>query len=281
MKVRSRTAISVCLLLAGVALSHLPSALAQHEAGQVQGPSKYLFLTNVELKPGLEHLYAKAQGDEVQAMRTAKAPSHFIGMWGITGVDHVLYLHGFDAFADAQKEHEATYAMPKLMDQLNTSNAAQAAQIVTEHDSIYSYEKDLSLNTNLDLSKMRFMRILLFHVRSGHDDDFRRLAKQFVKAYQSSIPDARWAMFQKMYGVGSDNTYILVTPMASLGEVDAMLASDKKFTDVVGEDQVKMLFNSVSAAVESSEEDLFAFDPQLSYAPDSWLSSSPDFWGKK
>jgi hypothetical protein len=281
MKVRSGSAFPVCLLLAGLALTNLPAALAQHEAGQAQGPSKYLFLTNVELKPGLEHLYAKAQGDEVQAMRAAKAPSHFIGMWGITGVDHVLYLHGFDTFADAQKEHEATYAMPKLIDALNTSNAAQAPQIVTEHDSVYSYEKDLSLNPGLDLSKMRFMRIIIFHVRSAHDDDFQRLAKQFAKAYQSSIPEARWAMFQKRFGVGSDNTYILITPMESLGEVDGMLGSNKKFTDTVGEDQVQMLYKSLDAALESSESDLFAFDPQLSYAPDSWLSSSPDFWGKK
>jgi hypothetical protein len=237
MKVRSGSAFPVCLLLAGLALTNLPAALAQHEAGQAQGPSKYLFLTNVELKPGLEHLYAKAQGDEVQAMRAAKAPSHFIGMWGITGVDHVLYLHGFDTFADAQKEHEATYAMPKLLDALNTSNAAQAPDIVTEHDSVYSYEKDLSLNPGLDLSKMRFMRIIIFHVRAGHDDDFQRLARQFAKAYQSSIPEARWAMFQKRFGVGSGNTYILVTPMESLGEVDGILGSSKKFSDTVGEDQ--------------------------------------------
>lgn len=126
---------------------------------------------------------------------------------------------------------------------------------------------------------MRFMRIILFRVRSGHDDDFRRLAKQFVKAYQSSIPEARWAMFQKMYGVGSDNTYILATPMAALGEVDAMHASSKKFTDAIGEEQAQMLMKGLDAVLESSQADLFAFDPDLSYVPDSWLSS--DFWGKK
>jgi hypothetical protein len=278
---RNNSAARLGLLMTGLTLSLVSIAHAQHEAGQAQGPSKYLFLSNVELKPGLENTYAKAQGDQVQAMRAAKAPSHFIGMWSITGADHVLYLHGFDTFANAQKEHEATYAMPKLVEALNTSNAAQAAQIMTEHDSIYSFEKDLSLNTNLDLSKMRFMRIILFHVRSGHDDDFRRIAKQFVKGYQSSVPDARWAMFQKMYGVGSDNTYILATPMESLAFVDGLDAGNKKFTETVGEEQVQMLFKSLDVALESSESDLFAFDPQLSYAPDSWLSSSPDFWGKK
>jgi hypothetical protein len=38
---------------------------------------------------------------------------------------------------------------------------------------------------------------------------------------------------------------------------------------------------NADAAVESSEADLFAFSSKISYAHDSWISSSPDFWGKK
>lgn len=270
-----------CLFVAGFVFAPVQAALAQHEAGQAIGPSKYLYLENDELKPNTSFAYAKSQGEDVQAMRESKAPEHFIGMWGITGANHVLYLHGFDSFADLQKGHEATFAMPKMMDAMKAAEAGQAPLVANEHDSIYSYEKDLSINPNLDLSKMRFMRILLFHVRSGHDQDFRRLVKLFVKAYQSTLPDARWAMFQKMYGQGSDNTYILVTPMEALSYVDSILGSDKKFSEGVGEDQLQMLMKEADADVESSESDLFAFDPDLSYVPDSWLTSSPDFWGKK
>lgn len=273
--------IPACLLFAGLTLNPIPAALAQHEAGQTQGPSKYLYLDNVELKPGQDFAYAKAQGDEAQAERAAKAPSHYLGMWSITGVDHVLYLHGFDAFGDLQKDHEATWAMPKLLDAMKANSAAQAPSISAEHGSIYTYEKDLSLNTNLDLSKMRFMRIILFHVRSGHDEEFRHLVKLFVKAYQTAIPDAHWAMFNKAYGVGSDNIYILVTPMESLSVVDTMIGGDKKFNDAVGEDQLAVLYKGLDAATESHEFDLFAFDPSISYVPDSWLTASPDFWGKK
>ncbi len=270
---------TLCLFVAGLTVAASPAALAQHEAGQAEGPSKYLYLENQELKPNQTFAYAKSVSAEVHGLRDAKAPDHFVGMWGITGAGHVLYLHGFDSFADLQKGHESTFGTPKAVDALKAAEAGQAPLVATEHDSIYSYEKDLSLNTNVDLSKMRFMRILLFHVRSGHDADFRRLAKLFVKAYQSALPEARWAMFQKMYGVGSDNTYILVTPMESLAYVDGIIGSDKKFSEGVGEDQLQTLTKSIDAAVESTESDLFAFDPDLSYVPDSWLTS--DFWGKK
>ncbi|MGC2162648.1 MAG: hypothetical protein WA634_12110 [Silvibacterium sp.] len=281
MKSRFGSVVPLCLLFAGLTLSAPPSLFAQHEPGQMQGPSKYLYLSNVELKPEQGSTYAKIEGDEVQAMHAANAPSHYLSMVAITGSSNVIYMHGFDSFADLQKDHDATMAMSKLMDTIKTDSASEASLIADRHSSVYSYEKDLSLNPDLDLSKQRFMRILLFHVRSGKDQDFEHVVKLFIKAYQSAIPDAHWAMFEKMYGVGSDNIYILVTPMESLSVVDVMHDNGKKFDDAVGADQLQMLRNGINASVESSESDLFALSPRISYVPDSWLTASPDFWGKK
>jgi hypothetical protein len=276
-----RVILPVPLLFAGLTLSPAPSALAQQEAGQVHSPSKYLYLSNVELKPEQSSAFAKVEGEEVDALRAANAPSHYLAMSSITGGTRVLYMHGFESFADLQKHHDETVAMTKLEDTLKMDDAQEASLVAERHSSIYSYEKDLSLGAPIDLSKMRFMRIILFHVRSGHDQDWEHVVKLFVKAYQSSIPEARWAMFEKMYGVGSDNTYILVTPMESLSTVDDMHDSSKKFRDAIGEDQLQILRNGLDAAVESSESDLFAFNSKISYVPDSWVSSSADFWGKK
>ncbi|HET6170078.1 MAG TPA: hypothetical protein VFE01_07855 [Terracidiphilus sp.] len=281
MKLRMSPAAAVCLLVAALTLSPVPAAVAQQEAGQVHSPSKYLYLENVELKANQGSAFAKLEGQEADALRAANAPSHYVGMWAITGGDHVLFMHGFNSFADMQKDHEATMAMSKLQDTLNPDDAQEASLITERHSSIYTYEKDLSLGDPIDLSKMRFMRILLFHVRSGHGEEFEHVVKLFAKAYQSSIPEAHWVMFEKMYGVGSDNVHILVTPMESLSFADAMHDGSKKFSDAVGEDQLTMLRKSLDAAVESSEADLFAFGPKISYVPQSWITSSPDFWGKK
>lgn len=279
---RSNHLISpLCLFLVGLTLSAAPSALAQQEAGQVHAPSNYLYLTNLGLKPGQGDAFAKLEADEVAALRAANAPSHYVAMWPITGNDHVLYMHGFDSFANLQKDHDATVAMSKLSDTLKADDAQEAALITDRHTSIYFYEKDLSLGAPIDLSKMRFMRILLFHVRSGHRQDFEHAVKLSIKAYQTALPEAHWAMFDKMYGVGSDTSYILVTPLESLSAIDVMHENGKKFREAVGEDQLDVLRKSMSAAVESSESDLFAFGPSISYVPDSWLTSSPDFWGKK
>jgi len=278
MKISHNFTVSLCLSIAGLTLNAVPAAVAQ-EAGAVKGPSKYLFISNVDLKPNQAGPFAKAQGAEVQALRAAKAPGRYIGMWAITGADHVLFLEGFDSFADMQKEHEALYGIPAAVAAITAGDAGQTASTAKDVSSIYSYEKDLSYNADIDLSKMRFMRTILFHVRQGHDEEFRNLAKLYVKAYQTAIPEARWAIFQKMYGIGSDNTYVLITPMESLAVVDAMHADNGKFVGAVGKEQLDALNKGMDDAVESSESDIFAFDPQLSYVPDSWLTS--DFWGHK
>jgi hypothetical protein len=281
MKVPFASIVPLCLLFAGLTLSSPPASFAQHEAGQMQSPSKYLFLTNVDIKPEESGAFGKIEKEEVDAMHADNAPGYYLGMWAITGPTHAVYMHGFDSFAELQKTHDDRMAMSTLMDTLRTDDASEASLISDRYSSVYSYEKDLSLNPDRDLSKQRFMRILLFHVRSGKDQDFERVVKLFIKAYQTSIPDAHWAMFEKMYGVGSDNTYILVTTMESLSAVDVMHENGKKFDDAVGADQLQLLRNGIDATVESSESDLFALSPDLSYVPASWITASPDFWGKK
>ncbi|MGC2544644.1 MAG: hypothetical protein WA426_02270, partial [Silvibacterium sp.] len=59
--------VPLCLLFAGLTLSAPPSLFAQHEAGQAQGPSKYLYLTNVDLKAEQSNAFQKLESDEVQA----------------------------------------------------------------------------------------------------------------------------------------------------------------------------------------------------------------------
>ena len=70
---------------------------------------------------------------------------------------------------------------------METSSAAQAGSIAAVHSSIYTYEKDLSLNPNLDLAKMRFMRTDPFP-REGRPQGNSDIWKLFVKGYQSTSP---------------------------------------------------------------------------------------------
>jgi len=49
----------------------------------------------------------------------------------------------------------------------------------------------------------------------------------------------------------------------------------------MGEDGMKKLGELVAASVESSQHQLFAFNPHMSYVADEWIKADPDFWKPK
>ena len=278
MKVRLAVKIALCLLVAGPLLSTKPAA-AQIPSG-VAPPPKYIYLSNIAIKPNMTGSFIANESSEVQAERAAKAPVNYFGMISITGSPRALYFAGFDSFADMQKEHEQGMSDAKLQDALKSTDAAEAPALSQTYGSIYKYRDDLSLNPAVDISQMRFFDITLFHVRYGHYEDWEHLVKIYEKAY-SSIANAHWAMFEKLYGEDSDRTFILVTPIKALAEEDQAMMDSDSLPKTVGADQMQLMHEMGSQTVESSESDLFAIVPQISYVPDAWVTASPDFSGKK
>jgi hypothetical protein len=271
---------ALCLLSAVAILGSAPTALAQLEPGQVHEPSKYLYLGNESIKPGMEDAVIQNESSQVQSLREANSPISYLGMINITGAPRAIFFAGFDSFSDMQKEHEQNMSNSTLQNALKAENAAEAPMLAGLMGSVYEYRKDLSLNAPVDLSTIRFFDITLFHIRSGHYQDWERLVKLYEKAF-SSVSDARWATFEKDYGEGSDNTFIVVTPLTSLAGVDQEMLDGKNLPKTAGADQLQMMRELGSATIESSEADLFAVVPQMSCVPDSWVKASPDFWGKK
>ncbi len=279
MKIRLGSVLMLGLFV-GVATSAAPLARAQQET-EHKGPSKYLYVTNVGVKPGMSDAFAKAIEKRNDDLREAKDPSHFLGMVPITGSERTIFLDGFDSFADLQKVHDEMMANAKLQSQRHASEESVGGMLRNEYTSIYRYRKSLSLHTeDVKLENERFMRVLLFHVRPGQEKAFESLAKMEVKALASNT-DYHWAVFEKMYGLGSDSTFVVLEPMKSLAHEDTMIANEKNVRKALGDPAMTMIRAVESKSVKSVEADLFAFSPQLSYVSEAWVKASPDFWGKK
>ena len=65
-------------------------------------------------------------------------------------------------------------------------------------------------------------------------------------------------------------------------QIDHGLQQGKQFEAAMGgEDGMKKLADLSVAAIESSESNVFAFNPRMSYVPDEWIKADPDFWKPK
>ncbi|HEX4169883.1 MAG TPA: hypothetical protein VHZ55_30830 [Bryobacteraceae bacterium] len=264
-----------------LALCFAEFAAAQEQSAGVTSPPKVLIISNETLKPGVSpSTHKKTEAAFVQAFSAAKWPEHYMAMDALSGRDRTIFVYGYDCFDSWQKDLAATAKEPTLSAALDSAIAADGALLESHELSAFTYRPDLSLRAPVDLAHMRYMDITIFHVRSGHNEQFDALAKMYIDAYQKK-PDVHWAAFEKMYGVESGNRFIVITPRKSLAEVDQEMVDDKGFASAVGPDQMKKLQELTAAAVESTESHVFQINPKMSYAPEAMVKADPEFWTQK
>jgi len=87
-------------------------------------------------------------------------------------------------------------------------------------------------------------------------------------------------MYQVQYG-REDGTYILFNPMKTAAEIDSGFGNWMKFSAAMGEDGMKKLAELTAATVDSSESNLFIFNPRMSYVSEDWIKADPEFWKPK
>lgn len=278
MKVRFGSVV-LCVLVAGFILSVAPVAASQDQPSH-SGPSKYLYISNNIVHPGHFGEFDKIQTDEVQALRAAHAPGMSIGAVPITGGDDVVFFHPYDSFDAMQKHHDQIVAMTQLEDKLHADGASEAPLLTESYSSIYTYHPELSLHTNRKVEDARFLEVTIYHIAPGHHHDFEALARVYVKTLDSN-PNANWAYYEKMYGQNSDDMVAIFTLMKSLSDVDQEVTDNAKVPEAMGKDQMQLMMEMGTNIIKSSESDLYAINPQISYVPDQWLTDQPDFWGKK
>jgi len=265
-----------CLLFSGLGF-----VAAQENAGGVTPPPKVLVIQREFLKPGKSgSLHEKTESAFVHAMAAAKWPQHYLGMDSLSGPSRALFIVPYDSFAAWEKDNLDTEKNATLSAALDRASIADG-ELLTEYDSnAFVYREDYSLNAPVNIGQMRYFEISRFKVRPGHEKEWDDLVKIYLSGYKS-VPNAHWATFESMYGADNGGVYIVINPMKSLAEVDQNLADSKKFMDSLGESGMKRLGELSASCVESTQTNLYHFNPKMSYPTDAWVKADPTYWKPK
>jgi hypothetical protein len=269
---------AVCFLVAGFAFTAPQIATAQDQ-GAVTQPPKILAINREFVKPtGFGSAHQQSETALAQAMAQANSPDHYSGWVALTGKLRVLFISGFDSYADYQK-------MAGNMGLGNNSAESQAydrlqradSKLLTQMDSaVFSYQPDMSLNAAVDIAHMRFLEITAIRIRPGQDDNWHKLAKLHDSIF-GNMPGAHWAMFEGTFGSGS-GLFLAISPMKSLADIDANMVAGKQAWVAASADQKQQIRQLEQAAFESIETNLYAADPNMSYVGDKWKNADPSFW---
>jgi hypothetical protein len=265
----------VVLLAAG-----MPGIAAGQDKPMDHMPPKVLSIFREYTKPGKSGApHEKTESAFVKANMEAKWPTHYLAVESITGKSRALFLTGYESFAAWEKDRAATQKNTTLSAALDRAWAADG-ELLSETDSAAAvFHPEYSLRPEVDIPHMRYFEISLYTVRPGHGHDWDEIVKM-VKAAYEKIPDAHWAMYEVAYGL-QGNSYLVFNPMKSGAEIDKSFAQGKDFAAAMGEEGMKKLGELLSGAIESSQENLFAFNPKMSYPADEWIKADPEFWAPK
>jgi hypothetical protein len=264
-------------LLLGTALV----AAAQEKPPDTMGPPKVLVVSREFLKPGRSGaVHAKAESAFVQAFTRAKWPVHYLAMESMSGKPRTLFLGGYDSFDAWEKDNLAIQNDAALSAALDHASAGDGDLQSDRDQSVFVFREDYSQHANTDIAHMRYFEIEAFHVRPGREKEWDEAVKMVKAGYAKGVPDTQWAMYELIYG-SPGGTYLVITPRKSAAEIDHAFAEGPKFEAAMGEKGMRRLSELSVASIESSETNLFAFNPRMSYARDEWVKADPDFWKPK
>jgi hypothetical protein len=276
MRLLIRSLMGFCL-----AASLITVAAAQEDSQMKMSIPKVLQITREYTKPGKAGMiHDKTESAFVQAEARAKWPTHYLGMTSLSGKQRALFITQYQSFEAWEKDNAAVAKNSALSAALDRAGAADGELLDSMDQGVFIYHEEMSLRPKADLSQMRYLEVSGYQVRPGKTSEWNEVVKMVKEAYEKAVPDAHWGMFSQAYG-GTGGTYIVLTSLKSLAEVDHNFAAGKQFREVMGEEGMKKLDELFGASVESSHHELFAFNPHMSYPADEWVKGDPDFWKPK
>lgn len=243
-------------------------------------PTKYLVIQREFTKPGRDG--SSHQATEAAYMRAAaagKAPFHYVAFTSLSGPNRALFVSGYDSMEAVEAERKATSAA--LEASLDKAMVSDGDQLSATDSSVWTVDPELSQNTNGPRIGSRFMIIREYVVKPGHSGEWEQLVKSVMDGYKKADVGAHWSTYRMVFGGSGGPTYLILTSVKSMNEVDQMFSGDPKFEQAMGEDGLKRLDALEASCVESAKINMFAIDPKMSIPTDEMIKAEPDFWRPK
>ena len=276
MKAVSRTLVGLSF---AVAVTLSMGAWAQEKAAS--GPAKILVIAREFVKPGKGGApHDKAESAFVEAMSKAKWPTRYVAAQAMSGKPRVSFLHPIRFLRCLGKGRHRNDQEHDFVGSARPSKPGGWGASRFHCQNVFTYNEELSLRPVSDISHMRFLEIWVAHVKPGHYREWAELNKMYKAAYEKSVPDGHWAVYEATYGF-PNGTYLFLTARKSAAELDRGPQDEKATMAALGEEGMKKIDELFAACVDSSETQIFAFAPQMSYPPDEFVKADPDFWKLK
>jgi hypothetical protein len=262
--------------VAGLSLA-LAGSLAVHAQTPAVPPPNILNIQTDNIKPYEDGPYDNVASEYPALSQQLKDPTHFLAMEALTGTPRATYLFGYDSYEALQKNEEWAVGNAAIDAKFDALAVREAPYVSEIHYTIWHYRPDLSNNVaGSDIPHSHYYEVVVFHMRSGHDEQFEDLTKLYRDANLKSGQNIPWAAYEGLNGV--TDAYLVLVPMASLKDEDTGLAHGKDFGAALGDEGRRRMNKLSEESVASVEDNIWMVIPEWSYVEKSWIEADPQYW---
>jgi hypothetical protein len=249
-------------------------------AQAVMPPPPVLMVQREEVKPGRGAAHEATEAAWAKALVRGRSKDFYIGMDALTGPNEAWFILGYASYADMEAKHNEFAANPAFKQEIGKIAQQDGDLLSGTRSYVAAFRKDLSYGSPVELGKMRYFRVRTFRIRPGQNKTFEDGIKMALEAYAKIQLPNSFAFYEVTAGMPSP-TYVVFRPMKSLDELDVLAATDKPFQEALGEEGRKAMQKIYAEAVNGVENQVFAFNPKLSYPAAAVVASDPAFWTPK
>ena len=274
--------MKVSAVLLGLSLAVVGGSLATAQDATSTSVPRILQITREYTKPykgGAAH--DKTESAFVAAMNRANFPAYYVGMNSMSGKARSLYMTRYSSFAEWEKDNDITAKNSTLSADVERASLADGELLEEVDSAVYTYEEELSFHPHNDIQDHHFYQVFAFHVRPGHEKEWRELVKMVKDTHEKAGDSAHWGMYSLMFG-GEGGTYVALTGDPSMSAIDDGFMGRKKYLEALGGEEGMAKADALfGAAVDTSHSELFAVNPNQSYVSADWIKKDATFWKPK
>jgi hypothetical protein len=247
------------------------------QSGGPPPPPNVLLISREEVKVGRAAEHSAYEAGWPAVYSKFNDPTHYLAMSSNSGPGEAWFLVGYPSFDAMEKDNDRTQANTAMASELGNLSKGDAEYITNSTAMMLRLVPELTHGSNVNLSVMRYMEVITWRVRPGHDADFMKAGAMYRDAATKGNVDRQWVMYRMVSGAPT-GTYLVLRPMKSLAAFDAGAAENGAIMGALGAAGMAALDKLASDGVATATSQVFEFSPKMSYVSKEWKAANPTFW---
>ena len=248
------------------------------EAKEAAAAPRMVQLMHQTIQPGRSSERQRLVVATAQACDRLEVPNSWLDLQSLTGPREQLLFNPLDSFEELEQAGTGWRQLYATHRDLAHLQEEIDAIVESERTIVAVRREDLGYNgENVDLSEMRFMRVLEVRLFPGHESDFEDASRILAEASTKIKSDTPWLVYQVHVGMSAP-AFLILVPMTGLGKYDDLLAADEKLLAGEGEEIKKRLEQIARESYASTESNLYEVRPEMSHVSKEWAAENPEFW---